>query len=64
MFNINVLLFMFMKDVFRKKLDFVNVKMRVIKIYSSFIYVYCCFCSFCSFDKSFEDVYVFYVDCL
>lgn len=53
---------MFMNDVFRKKLDFVNVKMRVIKIYSSLIYVYCCFCSFCSFDKSFEGVYVFYVD--
>lgn len=53
---------MFMNNVFRKKLDFIYNKMRVVKIYSSFIYVYCCFCSFCSFDKSFEDVYVFYVD--
>lgn len=62
--NINVLSFMLMKDVLRKKPDFVNVKMRVIKIYSSLIYVYCCLRSFRSFDKSPEDVHVPYVDCL
>lgn len=37
---------MLMNDVLRKKPDFVYVKMRVVKIYSSLIYVYCCLRSF------------------
>lgn len=53
---------MLMNDVLRKKPDFVYVKMRVVKIYSSLIYVYCCLRSFRSFDKSPEDVHVPYVD--
>lgn len=43
---------MLMNDVLRKKPDFVYVKMRVVKIYSSRLYVYCCLRSFRSFDKS------------
>lgn len=50
---------MLINDVLRKKPDFVYVKMRVVKIYSSLIYVYCCLRSF---DKSPEDVHVPYVD--
>lgn len=55
---------MFMNDVLRKKPDFVYVKMRVVKIYSSLLYVYCCLRSFRSFDKSPEDVHVImWTDC-
>lgn len=60
--NKYVLSFMLMNDVLRKKPDFVYVKMRVVKIYSSLIYVYCCLRSFRSFDKSPKGVHVPYVD--
>lgn len=53
---------MLMNDVLRKKPDFVYVKKRVVKIYSSLLYVYCCLRSFHSFDKSPEGVHVPYVD--